>query len=177
MPIPGPRTQFGPDPGYRNPENRAPDLFNHWDRPGPVWWPGRSPGTMLITLRGNKLGYGQIRRLWRQSVDLIGAQAPFSWSTNGGYDGLPAAGGVGITRAIRYMTRSIYTGAGVDNTRYDELHTVIERQNVYKTVTVNAGQKRNQPTTRNRLTSFGSRVPTLNKAVAAAQKQQPGGAA
>lgn len=174
MPIPGPRTQFGPLDGYRNPDDAAPDLFNHWKRPGPVWWPGRSPGTMVMDLRGCKLGFGQIRKLWRQSIDFTGAMAPYSWTSNGGDDGQASAGGVGITRALRYMTRSVYIGNGLDNTRYDELHTVIKKQNTYKTVTVNAGQKRNQPTTRNRLTSFGSRAPTLNQAVAAAQTQRPG---
>lgn len=175
MPIPGPRTQHGPDPGYRNPENAAPTLFNHWDRPGPVWWPGRSPGTMVLTLRGNKLGFGQIRRLWRQSVNYTAAFPPFSW-TDGDPSFSPPTGANGITRALRYMTRSVYIGGGVDHSRYDELHTVIRKQNAYKTVTVNAGQKRSAPTVRNRLTSFGSRVPPLNQAVSAAQKQQPGSA-
>lgn len=173
MPVPGPRIQTGPIPGYRNPENAAPTLFNHWDRPGPVWWPGRSPGTMFLTLRGNKLGFGQIRRLYRQAVNYNGAGfGPFSWTDGGKTAG--TGGGLDITRALRYMTRSVYIGGGIDHSRFDELHTLITRQNVYKTVTVNAGQKRNVPTIRNRVTSFGSRVPTLNSAVRAAEGQQPG---
>jgi hypothetical protein len=177
MPIPGPRTQFGPDSGYRNPDNAAPTLFNHWKRPGPVWWPGRSPGTMVMTLRGNRLGFGQIRRLWRQSVDVIPAFPSYSWSANGPSDDRSGAAPMfQITRALRYMTRSVYIGGGLDNSRYAELHTIVNKQNMYKTVTVNAGQRRSAPTVRNRLTSFGSRVPTLNKAIAAAQSQKPGGA-
>lgn len=175
MPVPGPRTQAGPVPGYRNPENAAPTLFNLWDRPGPIWWPGRSPGTMFVTLRGNKLGFGQIRRLYRQAINYVPAFAPYSWTENGTTSS-PSGGGFEITRALRYMTRCVYIGGGVDNSRYAELHSVIKRQNVYKTVTVNAGQKRSAPTIRNRVTSFGSRVPTLNSAVRAAQSQQPGGA-
>lgn len=175
MPIPGPRIQTGPVPGYRNPENAAPVFFNHWDRPGPIFWPGRSPGTMFLTLRGCKLGFGQIRRLWRQSVNYNAAFPPYSW-TDGGPEFSPPTGNMGITRALRYMTRSVYIGAGLDHSRYDELHSVIKRGAFYKTITVNAGQKRNAPTIRNRVTSFGSRVPTLNSAVAAAQSQQPGGA-
>ena len=176
MPVPGPRTQFGPDDGYRNPEGRAPDFFNNWDRPGPVWWPGRSPGTMVMSLRGNRLGFGQIRRLWKQSIDLIPAQAAYSWSAQSPTPDRPVTnvGGYMLTRALRYMTRSVYIGGGIDHTRYDELHTVINKQNMYKQVTVNAGQVRGRPTIRNRLTSFGSRVPALNQAVAAAQQQQPG---
>lgn len=171
MPVPGPRTQAGPDPGYRNPEGAAPVFFNQWDRPGPVWWPGHSPGTMFLTLRGCKLGYGQIRRLWRQSVNYFTAQS-FSWTENGNQPSMPV--GVGITRALRYMTRSVYIGGGLDHSRFDELHTVVRKRNVYKTVTVNSGQKRNQPTVRNRLTSFGSRVPTLNSEMTAASNQRPG---
>jgi hypothetical protein len=177
MPVPGPRTQFGPDDGYRNPENAAPTLFNQWNRPGPIWWPGRSPGTMVLTLRGCKLGYGQIRRLWRQSIDYFTPQN-FSWTENSNQPSMPGSepNTSQITRALRYMTRSIYIGGGVDHSRYDELHTVIRKQNAYKTVTVNVGQKRTAPTIRNRVTSFGSRVPTLNRAIMAAEKQQPGGA-
>lgn len=177
----GPRTQTGPVTGYRNPDNQAPTLFNHWGRPGPIWWPGRTPGTMFLTLRGCKLGVGQIRRLWRQSVNYTGAMS-YSWTENGNNPGYPAGDDQGgnpdargqITRALRYMTRSVYIGAGLDHSRYDELHTVIRKQNFYKTVTVNAGQKRNAPTIRNRVTSFGSRVPSLNSAIHAAEGQKPG---
>jgi hypothetical protein len=171
MPIPGPRNQFGPAPGYRNPDGASPDFFNMWKRPGPVYWPGRSPGLMAITLRGCVMGAGQIRRLWRQSVGLIPAQGPYSWSTNevDGSAGAP----VGITRALRYLTQSTYTGAGIDNSRYAALHTVVRKENFYKTITQGSG-RRNPPTVRNRMTSFGSRVPTLNQAVAGAEAQQPG---
>lgn len=174
MPIPGPRNQFGPDPGYRNPDNAVPDFFNQWNRPGPVFWPGRSPGMMTITLRGCIQAAGQIRHLFRQSVGLIPAQGAYSWTDNEN-DTNPGAP-VDITRALRYKTQSVYIGAGVDNSRYAALHTVVKKVNAYKTVTVAAGSVRGRPTVRNRLTSFGSRVPTLNTAVAAAQDQQPGGA-
>lgn len=175
MPIPGPRTQMGPLPGYNNPGGEQPTRINHWDRPGPIYWPGRSPGMMVISLRGCRLAVGQIRRLWRQSVDLIPAQAPYSWTDNANV-GVQGAPPVGITRALRYMTKSVYMGAGIDHSRFDALHTVVIKRNAYKTVTVNAGQVRNRPTTRNRMTSFGSRVPTLNGPVQAAENQNPGGA-
>ena len=174
MPVPGPRTQQRPDPGYRNPENREPDLFNHWLRPDPVFWPGRSPGMMVVTLRGCVLGAGQIRRLWRQSVNKIAAQGDFSWTEDA--NDVTGAGPVDITRALRYMTRSIYAWGGADHTRFDNLHTTVYKRNMYKTVTVNKGQNRNRPTVRNRMTSFGARVPTLNQQVVAAQRQSVGGA-
>ena len=177
MPVPGPRTQERPDPGYRNPEGREPDLFNHWNRPAPVVWPGRSPGMSVISLRGCVLAAGQIRRLWRQAVDMIPAQAAFSWTENAPAPGRPitSPGGVDITRALRYMTRSVYVAGGTDNTRFAALHTRVTKTNVYKTVTVGKGG-RNKPTVRNRLTSFGSRVPTLNQQANAAEKQNIGGA-
>lgn len=174
MPVPGPRTQFGPEPGYRNPENRAPDFFNHWLRPGAIAWPGRTPALMTVTLRGCILAAGQIRRLWRQSIDLIPAQPAYSWTQNGPQPGRPLTlppEGFQITRALRYMTKSVYLGAGIDNTRYDELHTVVKKQNHYKMITVGRGQTRSRPTIRNRMTSFGSRVPTLNRQVEAADSQ------
>lgn len=177
MPIPGPRTQFGPDPGYRNPDGEQANKFNMWLRPGPVYWPGRTPGLMAITLRGCILGAGTVRRLYRQSIDLIGAQGPFSWTDNA-TDNMPNSGnsgGVDITRALRYKTSSLYVGAGIDNSRYGALHSVVRKQNMYKTVTVAGGSVRGRPTVRNRLTSFGSRVPTLNQTVSAAQNQSPGG--
>ena len=173
MPVPGPRTQAGPDPGYRNPEDREPNFFNLWLRPGPVLWPGRTPGLMAITLRGCILAAGQIRRLWRQSIDYIPAQGAYSWTDNSTTTAQNPRG-FQVTRALRYMTRSLYEGQGIDHTRFDAMHTVIIKQNRYKTVTVNTGQRRNPPTVRNRLTSFGSRVPTLNQQVAAAEGQQVG---
>jgi hypothetical protein len=129
---------------------------------------------MVITLRGCILGAGQIRRLWRQSVDKIPAQGAFSWTEND--TDTSQAPPDGVTRALRYLTRSVYMGGGIDHTRFDALHTTVYKQNVYKTVTVNKGQNRNRPTVRNRLTSFGARVPTLNQQVRAAQRQNVGGA-
>lgn len=173
MPIPGPRTQSGPVPGYRNPDNAEPTLFNQWKRPGPLYWPGRSPGMMTITLRGCVLAAGQIRRLWRQSSSVTPAQAPYSWSENAPQPGRPilSPGPDGITRALRYMTRSVYVAGGTDNSRYAALHTIIKNKHTYKTVTVGKGQTRSRPTLRNRMTSFGSRVPTLNQQVQGAEIQ------
>jgi len=74
------------------------------------------------------------------------------------------------------MTRSVYAGQGIDHTRFDMLHTVVNKQNMYKTVTINRGQNRNRPTVRNRITSFGARVTPLNQQILAAQGQRVGGA-
>lgn len=167
MPVPGPRTQHGPVPGHTNPGHEPMNRVNHWGRPAPVSQAGRTPGLMAVNLRGNVLGAGQIRRLWRQTVNYMPAQPDFSWTENG-YLHAPTHG-AGITRALRYMTRSVYMGSGIDNTRFEGLHTEIYPRVRSKPVTLGAGQVRTRPTVRNRITSFGSRVPTINQPVQAAE--------
>ena len=176
MPVPGPRTQFAPDPGYRNPDSESPIKFNLWLRPGPVRQVGRTPGTMIATLRGCILGAGQIRRMWRQSINYIPAQPPYSWTGNGPGPDRPGMTPPPfmVTRALRYMTRSVYMGAGIDNSRFAGLHTAFPPRGQRSLesrgfrVTAAAGSVRGRPTVRNRLTSFGSRVPPINKPVDAA---------
>lgn len=171
MPIPGPRTQFRPLPGYTNPDGEEPDRINHYLRPGPVASFGRSPGTMTVEVRGSVLAPGQIRRLWRQSVNYIAGVEPYSWTESGPAPGRPftGPGALAITTALRYMTRSVYAPSGTDNSRYSNLHTVVQPRVRSKPVSSPAGGVRNRPTVRNRLTSFGSRVPPLNSKVSAAQ--------
>lgn len=172
MPLPGPRTQFGPVDGYRNPDGEIPDRLNQWLRPGPVASTGRTPATMIVSVRGSILAPGTVRRLWRQTVNYIAAGAPYSWTASAPTPDAPSVnpGVLALTRALRYMTRNTYIGAGVDNSRFGALHTTISPRVNSKPVTVNAGTVRNRPTVRNRLTSFGSRVPPLNARVSAAQK-------
>lgn len=166
MPVPGPRTQFGAVPGYKNPDGEGMNRTNHWGRPAPVAQMGRTPGLMYINLRGNVLGHGQIRRMWRQAVNYMPAAAPFSWTANGP-DASRYPPAVGVTRALRYMTRSVYMGSGIDNTRFAGLHTSIYPKVRSKPVTLGAGQVRTRPTIRNRITSFGSRVQPINDTVQA----------
>lgn len=127
---------------------------------------------MFMAVRGNVLAPGTIRALWRQTINLIPAQAPYSWTQSAPAPGAPitSPSAVDVTRALRYMTRSIYMGAGIDNSRFGALHTKITPRVNHKPVTLNAGGVRNRPTIRNRLTSFGSRVPPLNGPVAGAVK-------
>lgn len=173
MPVPGPRTQQGPLPGYTNPDGEHPgNRTNLWGRPAPVSQEGRTPGRMEISTRGNLLGFGQIRRLWRQSVNYIPAQPPYSWTTNSHLSNPLSARGFQITRALRYMTRSVALNSGTDNTRFAGLHTVIKPRVASKPVTLGAGQVRTRPTVRNRVTSFGSRVPAINRPVQGAEDQQ-----
>lgn len=172
MPVPGPRTQHGPDEGYRNPDGELPLRFR-LPEPRFVFDSGRSPGTMEENRRGNVLAAGQIRTLWQQTAQFFAAQAPFSWTANrpgwgGGAN--EQDGGFGITRALRYMARSVYLPGGTDDTRLSELHTLIPPRVRSKAVTIAAGSVRSRPTVRNRLTSFGSRVDPINEQVAGAEE-------
>lgn len=172
MPVPGPRNQFRPAPGYRNPGNEDGNAFNLWHRPGPVADPGRTPGTMHVALRGNILAAGTIRKLWRQSVNVLAAQAPYSWTSSRPMPGDPEYASPRpyfVTTALRYMTRSVYAAGGTDNTRLSALHSAVHPRVASKPVSLQAGSVRNRPTVRNRLTSFGSRVPPINSKVPAAQ--------
>ena len=169
------RSQSGvPASGYRNPDGEGMNFINLWGRPAPVAQMGRTPGLMQITLRGCVLGAGQIRRMWRQTVNVIPASPSFSWSENAPQPGRPITsnpGANGVTRSLRYMTRSIYMGSGIDSTRFSGLHTRIYPKVRSKPVTIGAGQVRTRPTVRNRITSFGQRVPTLNTPVQGAENQ------
>jgi len=158
MPVPGqPRNPFG----------QTPDRFMLED-PRPVGYSGDVENGFPIastlsqrSLRGMVLAAGQIRELWKQAVNYIPAADDYSWTANGPITTLgrmTAARGFQLTRALRYMTRSVYFAAGTDNTRYVGMHSAVQPRVRHKTPTVNAGQQRGKPVTRNRLTSFGSRV-------------------
>jgi len=171
MPVPGPRDQFR-DHTVRNPDHENMRFFEYTPYHGIVDV-GQSPGTMERTLRGCVQAFGQIRLLWRQSINYSAAQSPQSWTDNLPQPGDPefaSPRGFQITRALRYLTRSVYIQAGTDNTRLSELHTQIVSRVAYKPITVGAGQKRSVPTVRNRLTSFGARVPPLNQRVQGADQ-------
>lgn len=148
----------------RNPFGQTPDRID-LDKPRhPVVF-GRTAGTMFTELRGEVQAPGQIRHMWRQAVNYVAAFAPYSWTVNGAIVSPMSARGFQITRAFRYLTRSLYMGSGIDNTRLSELHSAVTPQVRHKPIVVNAGQQRNKPVARNRLTSFGARVPTLNQPV------------
>lgn len=171
MPVPGPRNQTRPLPGYTNPWGQEPSRINRWDRPEPVVAIGRSPGTMVVTRRGSVLAAGTIRRLWRQSVNLVAAQAGYSWTSSAPAPGAPVIipPALGVTAALRYMTRSVYAAAGTDNTRMSALHTRVRPHVRSKPVSTQAGNVRSRPTVRNRLSSFGSRIPPINAKLPAGQ--------
>lgn len=126
---------------------------------------------MFATLRGNILAPGTVRRLWRQVANLTPAQASYSWTDSAPAPGRPvsAPSGLDVTRTLRYMARSTYAAAGTDGTRMSALHTKIHPRVHSKPVSIAGGSARSRPTVRNRLTSFGSRVPPINAKVSASE--------
>lgn len=169
MPVPGPRTQQRPVEGYRNPDGELPLRFRLL-APRHLFWPGRSPGTMdWANLHGRILAAGQIRTLWRQALQYVGGGQSYSWTANAEDPGHGPS--FGITRALRYMARSLYHPGGTDNTRLSELHTTVTPSVRSRYVTVAGGSVRSRPTVRNRLTSFGARVPTINRPVQATEEE------
>ena len=155
MPVPGqPRNPFGQSPDRFDRE--TPRAVGYGDGPD-----GSSDHFHGRTLRGLVAAAGTIRELWKQTVGYAAAPPPFSWTANGPVSTVSSARGFQITRALRYRVSSTYHGAGTDNTRLSELHSVVKPKVRAKRVTVNAGQQRGTPVTRNRLTSFGSRVTPL----------------
>lgn len=173
MPIPGPRDQFGPsNPNYKNPQHEEPDRVNRWLAPLPIAVLGESPGLMVLDRRGMTLGAGQVRKNWRQAINEVIPAEPYDRVTMSPAPGRPAGRprpAIGLTQALRYMSRSLYVGSGNDNSRFENMHTVITHRSRGMPVTLGAGTVQNRPTVRNRMTSFGSRVPVLNPRVPAAE--------
>jgi hypothetical protein len=172
VPLPGPRNQYGPTvPNYHNPNGQSQD-FHHRVLHQPVAVLGESPGLMMIDRRLMVLAAGQVRKLWRQAINELTPAEPYDQVSLTPGQGRPAgarSGPVDLTRALRYKTRSLYMRGGNDNTHFSNMHTVITKQNRGMPVTLGAGTVQNRPTVRNRMTSFGSRVPILNSRVPAAE--------
>lgn len=103
-----------------------------------------------------------IRRLWRQVLSGQPGPPPFPVSR------APAV----FSRALRYRASTSYKPAGTLNTRLTMLHTVVRMVARQPRPTLMAGTRRARPTVRNRMSSFGSRVPPLNPRVRGAQAEE-----
>lgn len=147
-----------PTPGVaRNPLAQRPTRFRQIKRE-PVTQPARSPVLAAEAEPFERdLAPGTFRRVWRQAINLIRPADPISWSENYGQGT--------VTRALRYKAASSYRGAGSDNTRFGAPRPIRSPLHRQLRPTLSAGNKRNLPTVRNRMASFGSRVPTLNQAI------------
>ena len=123
---------------------------------------GESPGLMDVDTRADTVAPGTIRRLWRQAVNFVPAPPPFPVS----------AAPTTITRALRYKVSTHYRAAGTDNTRWGAPRAYVPTGHAGRLVTIAAGNQQGRPTVRNRMTSFGRRVPTVNQPSAAAEVPQ-----
>lgn len=125
--------------------------------------PGRTPGIQGVELSLDRTGFGQIRRLWRQTIGYIPAGPQLSWTENTTRQRRPLAGQGEITRALRYKASSLFRGYGSNNTRMGAPRPIVANSHRQPRVTRTAGNLAARPTVRNRLSSFGSRVPPVNR--------------
>ncbi len=162
MPVPGqPRNPFG----------QTPDRFV-LHAPRFVAQAGRTPGLMEEDLRHDRQQAATIRRNWRQAVDYLGMGFVFSWTHNAADPGRGTLGRDQVTRALRYLASTRYVGAG-NFLAYGAPRPLVPGRHSSRPVTVQTGNRQMRPTVRNRLTSFGSRVPPINSGVPAAESSAP----
>ena len=151
-----------PVPGVaRNPLGQRSTRF-HRSPPRVVARAGETPGLNDVDTRADTAARGTIRRLWRQSFNLVPAPPPVDVTRNNGL-------GV-VTRALRYKASSTYKAAGTDNTRFGAARVHVPSRHNQPRVTIAAGNQQGRPTVRNRMTSFGRRVPPVNPVSPAAKK-------
>lgn len=96
---------------------------------------------------------GTIRGLWRSSLGGARGPAPFGWADH------PRI----FTRSLRHRVTSLFMRAGNSRTDWGEPRPMIRPRARQSIVTRQVGNRPAGPTVRNRLTSFGSRVPPLNQ--------------
>lgn len=113
--------------------------------------PGQTPGLQYLEIPPLDAP-GTIRRNVRPAISAIPAPPPFSWADN------PRI----FTRPLRYKASTTYRAAGTDRTQTGAPRPVFKAKARTAIVTRQAGNKPAGPTVRNRLASFGSRVPPLN---------------
>lgn len=143
----------------RNPLDERP---NRWRTRARVFVarPGESPALMDVDTRATTQARGTIRRVYRQSVNLLPPATPFSWTQN------PPI----VTRSLRYKATSVYRPAGANHTRYGAKRKIITPRHNQPVPTIGAGQLQRKPTIRNRIISFGSRVPPVNPRLPSAKQ-------
>lgn len=100
-----------------------------------------------------RLAPGSIRRDVYTQINSIPAPPPFGWADN------PRI----FTNPLRYRVSTRFRRIGNSRAINAALRPIVRRQVAVSTVTRQVGNKPSQPTVRNRLTSFGSRVPPLNQ--------------
>lgn len=101
-------------------------------------------------------GAGTIRHLWRSAFGSIPGPAPFGWAQN---PRTPSS----TRRTLRYRATYLGRGAGTSRAITGAPRRIIAPRVRVSPITRQAGNAPSRPTVRNRLRSFGSRVPTINQ--------------
>jgi hypothetical protein len=123
---------------------------------------GMTPGVQDIDRSADKAAPGTIRRLWKQTVNFIPAGPQLSHTLNH-VTSTPTVLAAPLTVATRYRASTVFRGAGSTNTRFGAPRPIITPRHNQPRITLAGGNLQGRPTSRNRLTSFGSRVPPVNK--------------
>jgi hypothetical protein len=172
MPLPGrPRNIGGTETRFHRPGQDGVGIERWRSGPRTRWHEraqvfvsqlGQSPGVQDVepAILGT-VAFGTIRRLYRQVVNYLPAGPWLSWTENG--VDRTRTDGVGITVALRYKVSSTFRGAGSSNTRMGAARAFVTPRHVTARATLGVGNLQGRPVIRNRLQSFGSRVPPVNK--------------
>lgn len=137
---------------------------------------GQSPGTFFhrvgVLLRGRRqdarlwgtLADGTIREFVMPIVNAISGGSAFNWTRNANDDAPDGVNGVD-TNPVRYRVSTAFLGQGnqLSNPRARSFVQYPSRPHAPNPVFLRAGQQQGKPTIRNRITSFGSRVPPINQ--------------
>lgn len=113
-------------------------------------------------LRETVANPGTIRRFVMPALRYVGAQGPFSWTGNSFSPDAPKGPG-GQSNPLRYLISTIDT-----LTAGNQLSNPMQRPAIPPTVAypapplILAGNVQGRPTLRQRVPSFGSRIPSLN---------------
>lgn len=115
--------------------------------------------------RGGRLGVanpGTIRRFVMPALRYVGAQGPFSWTENSFSPDAPKGEG-GSTNPLRYLISTTDTLTAGNQLSQPMLRPAIPPSVAAPSPPlVLAGNVQGRPTLRQRVPSFGSRIPTLN---------------
>jgi hypothetical protein len=133
----------------------------HVTRPRPARSNGRrrvafvagAQGGTDDTVTPEAVGAGTIRGLVLTQSNSVAGPPPFSWVDN------PR---IFLPRTLRYRASTRFRGVGSDRTINAADRPMVRWRVQQSAVTRQVGNKPAGPTVRNRLASFGSRVPPLN---------------
>jgi hypothetical protein len=110
-------------------------------------------------------GGGTLRFWWRGLGNMITGGSAFSWSRNLNDDAPDGVNGV-VSSPLRYRIATDYVTTAGNQRSNPEGRQQLRyptMRHAPNPVFLRAGQQQGRPTIRNRITSFGSRVPPVNQ--------------